>query len=72
MARRLSLFGKVKEGYREGVSAVVHELRAGGVDFCVHGAGGCIGVSLGWFTLALADGSACFGWARDDRGDFMD
>ena len=51
---------------------MVHELWVGGVDFRVHGAGGCIGLSLGWFTLALADGGTCFGRARDDRGDFMD
>jgi len=51
---------------------MVHELWVGGVDFCVHGAGGCIGLSFGWFTLALADGGACLGWDWDDRGDFMD
>jgi len=54
------------------VSAVVHELWVGGVDFRGYGAGGCIGLSLGWLTLALADGGAGFGWDRDDRGDFMD
>ena len=61
-----------EERYREGVSAVVHELWVGGVHFGVHGAGGCIGLSLGWFTLALADGGAGLGRDRDDCGDFMD
>ena len=51
---------------------MVHELWAGGVDFRVHGAGGCIGLSAGRVALALADGGACFGWTRDNRGNFMD
>ena len=51
---------------------MVHELWVGGIYFCVHGAGGCIGLSPGGVTMALADGGAGFGWPRDDRGDFMD
>ena len=51
---------------------MVHELWVGGVDFRVHGASGCPGLSSGGVTLALADGGAGFGWARDDRGDSMD
>ena len=66
-----SLEGKEKRA-RDGVSAVVHELWVGGIYFCVHGAGGCPGLSSGGVTLALADGGAGFGWPRDDRGDFMD
>ena len=50
---------------------MVHELWVGGVDFGVYGAGGCIGLSLGGVTLALADGGACFGWDRDGSGDFV-
>jgi len=51
---------------------VVHELRVGGVDFGVHGAGGCIGLSSGGVTLALADGGAGLGRDWDGCGDFMD
>ena len=64
--------GSEEREYREGVSVVVHELWVGGVDFGVHGAGGCTGLSPGGVTLALADGGACLGWDRDGRGDFMD
>ena len=62
----------MKRGVCEGVSAVVHELWVGGVDFGGYGAGGCIGLSLGRVALALADGGACLGRDWDGRGDIMD
>jgi len=62
----------MRRGASEGVSVVVHELWVGAVDFGIDGAGGCIGLSTGGITLALADGGACFGGDRDRRGDFLD
>ena len=50
---------------------MVHELRVGLIHFGVNGAGGCLGLSPGGITLALADGGAGFGWDWDGCGDFM-
>ena len=51
---------------------MVHELWAGGGHLGLHGFGGCLGLSFGRLTLALADGGAGLGWDRDGRWDFMD
>ena len=61
-----------KQGKSEGISAIVHELWFGGVHFSGDGGGGRAGLSPGRVTLALAACGTCLGWARDDRGDFLD
>ena len=50
---------------------MVHELRVGVVHFGLHGFGGCLGLSSGRISLALADGGAGLGRDRDGSGDFM-
>ena len=64
--------GKGRGENCEGVSGMVHELWAGGGHLGVYGAGGCLGLSSGRVTLALADGGACLGRDRNGSGDFMD